>query len=457
MDRRIQPVILAGGSGTRLWPVSRESFPKQFQPLTQSLSTYQQALLRVSSPDLFVRPIVITSREFRHFAVRQAKDAGVPVTVILEPMGRDSAGAIAAAAAFIGRLNPDAIVMALAADHVVLDDDLFVHAVRQGIAAAHNGHIVVFGLTPTEPKTSYGYIHPGAAFGEGSEVFEVAAFVEKPDLSTAQRYLREGYLWNSGNFLFRADVMIAGLSAHAPLVMEAAKAAVALAQEDAGVFTLDPDAFSKAPKTSIDYALIEKTKDVVVVKCRFRWSDVGAWDALWQLAERDAEGNAVRGPGHLIDSRNCLIYADGMVAAVSGADDLIVIATADAVMVTRQDRAQSVKDLVSHLKLAERPEASRHKRDYLAWGSEETINRGEAFAVRRLTLDPGGVLVPKDRSCGMLRWVVVEGMGTVRGEDQTDSSLTTGQSFELGPLMRCSLVNSGETLLEIIAIETGTD
>ena len=263
---RVRPIILAGGSGTRLWPVSRDSFPKQFQVLTRDLSTYQQALLRVSDRALFDPPVVITSHEFQNFAKRQANDVGVDVTVLLEPVGRDSAGAIAAATSFIERDAPGSIVMALAADHVVLDDDLFRDAVRHGITAAQAGRLVVFGLSPSEPKTSYGYIHPGAVLTGEEHVFDVQRFVEKPDLPTAMRYVQDGYLWNSGNFLFRSDAMIGGFERHAKPVIDAVRAAIAGATGADGVLTLDHAEFAKAPKISIDYALVEKMTDVAVVK-----------------------------------------------------------------------------------------------------------------------------------------------------------------------------------------------
>src|SRR5690242_1944362 len=270
---RIIPLVLAGGAGTRLWPVSRDAMPKQFLPLVGEKSTYQQALMRVSSPELFGPPIVMTSDAFRFFAHRQAEEIGIDATVVLEPVRRDSGPAIAAGAAFARSRDPDAIVLAIAADHVILDDDLFRDACRAGRDAAAQGHIVTFGIRPTAPKTSYGYVRRGEAL-EVQDVNRVAAFVEKPDPATAAGYVAQGYLWNSGNFLFRADALLAELARFEPAMTEAVDGAVAAAVTDLGFVRLDPKAFGKATQKSIDYALMEKTDRAAVVEGRFRWSDI---------------------------------------------------------------------------------------------------------------------------------------------------------------------------------------
>src|SRR5262249_47172788 len=359
----IIPVILAGGTGTRLWPLSRDSMPKQFLPLVGERSTFQQALARVTDKELFAAPIVMTSDAFRFFARRQAQDIGLDPTVGLEPMRRDSAAAIAAAATIARKRDSSAIVLTLAADHVISDLDLFRAACLAGRNAAAQGRIVTFGIRPTEPKTGYGYIRPSAPLGpEG--VHAVAAFVEKPDEATAQRYVADGYLWNSGNFLFRADVLLDELARYAPEVAHAAETAVAKATTDLGFVRLDADAFARAPHTSIDYAVMERTDRAAVVEGRFRWSDIGNWAAILDIAERDVAGNATHGPAVALGANDCLIHADEVLTAVVGAKDMMVVASRDAVLVGPRERAEAGKDLGVELEKATHPEASDHPPDF---------------------------------------------------------------------------------------------
>lgn len=452
---KIVPVILAGGSGTRLWPVSRDSFPKQFQPLTGDLSTYQQTLKRVSDPDLFEAPVVLTSDPFRFFAQRQAADLGIDATVVLEPARRDSAAAVAAAAAFVEHAHPGAFVLALAADHVVLDDDLFVAAVRLGLTAAEDGKIVVFGLVPTEPKTAYGYIRPGEPLGGDPDLARVDAFVEKPDATTALDYMKKGYLWNSGNFLFRANTMIAELGRYAGDILDAAEAAVTAARSDIGFWRLDEASFVKARKQSIDYAVIEKTREIAVVKGRFRWSDVGAWDAIWQVSDRDDAGNAVHGDGFVFEATNCLVHSQGILTTVAGADNLMVVAGPDAVLVAPRDQAQKVKGLVEALKASGRREATSHRRDYRPWGYTEEIDTGDRFSVHHLVVDPGGVLSLQRHQHRAEHWVVVNGTATIELGEDGERLLTIDQSayVPIGGIHRLS--NRGRIPLELIEIQTG--
>lgn len=452
---KIVPVILAGGSGTRLWPVSRDGFPKQFQPLTGNLSTYQQTLKRVSDPALYENPVVITSDAFRFFARRQAADVGIEATVVLEPARRDSAAAMAAATAFVDARFPGAPILALAADHVVLDDDLFGAAVRLGLEAAEAGKIVVFGLVPTEPKTAYGYIDAGDPLGTSPDLCVVRSFVEKPNAATALSYMEKGYLWNSGNFLFRADTMLRELSEHAGDILAAAASAVAGAVEDIGFWRLEEASFCEARKTSIDYAVIEKTGAIAVVKGRFRWSDVGAWDAIWQVSEQDEARNAIFGDGFAIDSRNCLVHSQGIMTSVVGADDLVVVATPDAVLVVPRDRTQDVKKLVDFLKDRGRDEATIHRRDYRPWGYIEAIDAGDRFAVKRLVVDPGGVLSLQRHQHRAEHWVVVNGTATIELEGEKERLLTIDQSayVPLGTVHRLS--NRGRIPLELIEVQSG--
>jgi len=314
MTSPIIPVLLAGGAGTRLWPVSRDALPKQFLPLVGDRSTYQETLLRVQGP-MFAPPIVITGPQFHFFARRQAEDIGVDATVVIEPLRRDSGAAIAAATAVARQRDPDAVVLALAADHIILDPEAFRDTCLKGRAAAEAGSIVTFGIKPTEPKTSYGYILPGAPVGD-TGVKAVEAFVEKPDAATAARYLLDGYLWNSGNFLFRADVLLAELAQFEPEMAEAIEAAVAGATTDLGFLRLEPNAFARAPQKSIDYAVMERTDRAAVVESTFRWSDIGSWDALFDVRPRDGAGNVLHGDVVTVDAQDCIVHSEQRLTAL---------------------------------------------------------------------------------------------------------------------------------------------
>jgi mannose-1-phosphate guanylyltransferase/mannose-6-phosphate isomerase len=450
----IVPVILAGGTGTRLWPVSRDTMPKQFLPLVGDRSTFQQALARVSDKALFAPPIVMTSDGFRFFARQQAQEMGLEPTVVLEPMRRDSAAAIAAAAMIARQRDPAAVVLTLAADHVILDPDLFRAACLAGRDAARDGRIVTFGIRPSEPKTGYGYIRPGAALGPDG-VNAVAAFVEKPDAATAARYLADGYLWNSGNFLFRADVLLDELARCAPAITQAVGAAVAQAASDLGFVRLDAEAFARAPQTSIDYALMERTDRAAVVEGRFRWSDIGNWAAIFDIAERDAAGNAARGPALTLDAQDCLIHADGILTTVVGARDLMVVASPDAVLVVPRERAEAVKELVAALKQAHRQEATDHRRVYRPWGHYESVDAGERFQVKRLVVAPGGTLSLQKHLHRAEHWVVVQGTAEVTiGNDKKIVHENESAYIPIGAVHR--LANPGKIALELIEVQTGS-
>jgi mannose-1-phosphate guanylyltransferase/mannose-6-phosphate isomerase len=447
-------VILAGGTGTRLWPASRDTMPKQFLPLVGDRSTFQQALTRVSDPALFAAPIVMTADGFRFFARQQAQELGLDPIVVLEPMRRDSAAAIAAAAMIARQRDPAAIVLTLAADHVIFDPDQFRAACLAGRVAAFDGRIVTFGIRPTEPKTGYGYIRPGAALAPAG-VHAVAAFVEKPDAAMAARYLADGYLWNSGNFLFRADVLLDELARHAPAIMEAVGAAVAQAQSDLGFMRLDADAFARAPQTSIDYALMERTDRAAVVEGRFRWSDIGNWAAIFDIAERDAAGNVTYGPAVTLDAQDCLIHADGILTAVVGAEDLMVVASPDAVLVVPRERAEAVKELVAALKQAGNQEATDHRRVYRPWGHYESVDAGERFQVKRLVVAPGGTLSLQKHLHRAEHWVVVQGTAEVTiGNDRKIVHENESAYIPIGAVHR--LANPGKIALELIEVQTGS-
>jgi len=452
---QIIPVFLAGGSGTRLWPVSRDALPKQFLPLVGTRSTYQDTLLRVSDPALFGPPVVVTGSDFRFFARRQAEELGIDATVVIEPMRRDSAAALAAATALVHQRDPQAIVMALAADHVILDTGLFHETCRAGLEAARAGHIVTFGIRPTAPKTSYGYIRPGATLDGAPGVHAVDQFVEKPDAATAAAYVRDGYLWNAGNFLYRADVMLTELMRHAPAVAEAAEASVSGAASDLGFLRLDAESFAASPQTSIDYALMEKTQLAAVVEGTFRWSDIGSWDAIFDIATRDADGNAVQGEAVIHDSKNCVIHSDDRLTAVLGVRDLVVVSTIDAVLVLPRERAQEVRELVSQLKSAGRSEASEHRRGHRPWGHYDSIDRGERFQVKRIVVHPGGTLSLQKHHHRAEHWIVVRGTAEVTiGETVKAVHENESVYIPIGATHR--LANPGHIPLELIEVQTGS-
>jgi len=452
MASPIIPILLAGGAGTRLWPVSRDALPKQFLPLIGDKSTYQETLLRVQD-EMFAPPIVITGPNFHFFARRQAEEIGVEATIVIEPMRRDSGPAIAAATAVASRRDPKAVVLALAADHIIPDVEAFRATCRAGRIAAEAGRIVTFGIKPTEPKTSYGYILPGEAIGDG--VYAVKSFVEKPDAETAAQYVREGYVWNSGNFLFRAAVLLSELKRLEPEMAAAVDAAVANAGNDLGFVRLESGAFSRAPQKSIDYAVMERTDLAAVALGNFRWSDIGSWDALFDITPRDSAGNVLQGSVVTMDAKGCVVHSNDRLTAIVGVKDLVVVSTSDAVMVVPRARAQEVRELVSKLKTAKRPEATDHKRAHRPWGYYESIDAGDRFQVKRIVVIPGGVLSLQKHRHRAEHWVVVRGTAEVTiGEKVRAVHENESVYIPIGSVHR--LANKGKIPLELIEVQTGS-
>jgi mannose-1-phosphate guanylyltransferase/mannose-6-phosphate isomerase len=451
---KIIPLVLAGGTGTRLWPVSRDAMPKQFLPLVGPRSTYQQALARVSSPELFAAPIVMTSDAFRFFARRQAEEIGIDATVVLEPMRRDSGPAIAAGAAVARQRDPDAIVLAIAADHVIFDTDLFHEACRAGRDAAAAGHIVTFGISPTAPKTSYGYIRRGDPLPIDG-VNRIAAFVEKPNAARAAEYVAQNYLWNSGNFLFPAKLLLGEIARFEPVMAEAVETAVSRARMDLGFVRMDPEAFARSPQKAIDYAVMEKTERAAVVESRFRWSDIGSWDAVFDVATRDAGGNAMTGSALAFEAQDCIVHAQDHLTVLLGVKDLIVVTTSDAVLVLPRSRAEDVKKLVAELGQQGRAEVKEHPRVHRPWGYYESVDNGDRFQVKRIVVVPGGKLSLQQHHHRSEHWIVVRGTAEVTVGD-TVRKVHENESIyiPIGSVHR--LANPGRIALELIEVQTGS-
>lgn len=453
MDKRIIPLIMCGGAGTRLWPASREVRPKQFLPLFGTRSTFQDTLLRVSDASLFDRPIVITNASYRFMVLEQLAEIGIEADVILEPMRRDSGPAIAAGAVFAQNRSGEAIVLALAADHVVQDNAAFVAACREGLTAASAGRIVTFGVKPERPATEYGYISPGEVIS--GEVHAVARFVEKPDAVKAADYVSSGYLWNSGNFMFPATVLLDEYRRVDAASVEAISNAVANAGRDLGFVTLEPEAFGAAKAISIDYAVMEKTSRAAVVPVSCGWSDVGSWHAVWELSDKDAQGNASHGTAVFEDSRNCNVTTDQALVALEGVDDLVVVATADAVLVSRQKDANGLKRLVTKLKTVAPKVTEEHLKVHRPWGSYQSVDNGERHQVKRIVVKPGGRLSLQKHHHRAEHWIVVRGAARVT-VNETVKTVHENESIyiPMGAVHR--MENPGKIMLELIEVQTGS-
>jgi mannose-1-phosphate guanylyltransferase/mannose-6-phosphate isomerase len=455
MPAQIVPVIMCGGAGTRLWPVSRESMPKQFVPLVGKDSTFQQVLKRIADPELFGRPIVITNTDFRFVVAEQLRESDVEADIVLEPMRRDSGPAVAVSAVLAAARDRDALVLVLAADHVIRKPDEFRAACQRAAAAAAEGRIVTFGIEPTHPATSYGYIRPGEKLN-GASARTVEAFVEKPDAATAANYVAQKYLWNSGNFLFHAATMLAEIERFEPAMAEAAKAAVDGLTRDLDFLRLAGEPFARAPKKSIDYAVMQRTKLAAVVPTDLGWSDIGSWSSVWDVLDHDAAGNATDGPVVMLDSRNSLVHSEeSVLTTVIGLDDVIVVSTADAVLVSARTKAEQVKELVEQLKAHNHRAAVEHRRIYRPWGYYQDVDIAPRYRVKRIVVKPGTKLSLQKHFHRSEHWVVVKGTAEITlGNDVRSVHENESVYIPIGSIHR--LANPGKIPLELIEVQVGS-
>lgn len=453
MAEAIVPLIMCGGAGTRLWPLSREGSPKQFLPLFGQRSTFQDTMLRVSDRSAFGRPVIITNTAYRFIVLEQLAEIGIEADILLEPMRRDSGPAIAAGAAFAQMRNPDAVVLALAADHVIEDDAAFLAACRAGQPVAAQGFIVTFGVKPDRPATEYGYIRSGDAVS--GDIRKVAAFVEKPDAGTAAKYIDAGYLWNSGNFMFRAAMLLDEYRKVDEASVDTITRAVSGAGRDLGFITLDPEVFGGAKAISIDYAVMEKTSHAAVIAIECGWSDVGSWHAVWQLSKKDASGNASKGTAVFENAHNCNVTTGGKVVALEGVDDIVVVATDDAVLVSRQKDGDGMKRLVAKLRSVAPNVTEDHTRVHRPWGSYQSVDNGDRHQVKRIIVKAGGRLSLQKHHHRSEHWIVVRGAARVTVNELV-TTVFENQSIYIPIGATHRLENPGKIPLELIEVQTGS-
>ncbi|GHD38531.1 mannose-1-phosphate guanylyltransferase/mannose-6-phosphate isomerase [Parahalioglobus pacificus] len=448
------PVLLSGGVGSRLWPVSREAHPKQFLPLASEASMLQDTLARTQGLDA-AAPVVVCNEEHRFMVAEQLREMAVnPDALILEPEGRNTAPAVALAALRALEADAESVLLVLPADHVITDPDAFVAAVAKALPQAQAGRLMTFGVVPTQPETGYGYIKCGEALAD--DLFDLEQFVEKPDAETAAAYLASGdYLWNSGMFLLNASTYMKELDAQAPAMAEQCRAAMATAVRDMDFVRPDAAAFRACPSDSIDYAVMEKTALGGVVSLDCGWSDVGAWSALWDVGARDDSGNVSKGDVVLEDSTNSYFRSESRLVAAAGVSDLVVVETADAVLVADRDRVQDVKKIVNRLKREERSEASLHHRVFRPWGSYESLIVSERFQVKRIVVNPGQTLSLQMHHHRAEHWIVVAGTAEVTCEDKV-FMLGEDESTYIPLGHKHRLANPGRIPLELIEVQSGT-
>ena len=447
------PVILSGGSGTRLWPLSRGIYPKQFLPLVSDKTMVQETLLRLEGLEQLQAPIAICNEEHRFMMAEQLREINAqPEAIILEPVGKNTAPAVALAA--LAAKNPDDILLVLPADHVIEDVTAFQQAVIKAEQLAEEGYLVTFGIVPTAAETGYGYIKRSGT--NISNAFKVAEFVEKPDSVVAQRYVDSGeYYWNSGMFAFKASRYLEELEKFSPEMLAACQLSFSGAETDVDFVRLNVDAFIQCPSDSIDYAVMEKTDKAVVIPLEADWNDVGSWSALWDVRHKDSLGNALAGDVIAIDTENSFIHSENKLVAAIGVQDMIIIETDDAVMIAPKDRVQDVKKIVAVLKSAQRAEADIHRKVYRPWGHYDSVDSGERHKTKRIVVKPGGKLSVQKHHHRAEHWVVVKGTAIVTKGDET-MLLSENESTYIPIGVIHSLENPGVIPLEIIEVQSGS-
>ena len=447
---RIHPVILSGGSGTRLWPLSREHYPKQLLCLTGEQTMLQQTVSRLDDLGDVADPTFVCNEEHRFLVAEQIRQLGrTPARILLEPAGRNTAPALTLAALSLREQHGDELMLVMPADHAIRNLPAFHAALRQGAGFARNGNLVTYGIVPASPETAYGYIRRGRDS-------VVAEFVEKPDTASARRYVESGeYFWNSGMFMMRVAVWIEELGHHRPDILVACEQAYAQGKSDSDFFRVDQAAFLACPSDSIDYAVMEQTERAVVVPMDAGWSDVGAWSTLWAISPQDEYGNVVQGDVCALRTQGSLLIAQHRLLAAVGVDNLVVVETPDAVLVMHRDQAQHVRELVDCLKTEKRTEYQSHRRVYRPWGCYEGVDAGERFQVKRLTIKPGAALSLQLHRQRAEHWVVVKGQARVTRGDEV-FELTENQSTYIPIGTKHRLENIGDAPLEIIEVQSGS-
>ncbi|MEZ9667155.1 mannose-1-phosphate guanylyltransferase/mannose-6-phosphate isomerase [Vibrio breoganii] len=447
------PVIMAGGSGSRLWPLSRTLYPKQFISLTSDNTMLQDTITRLSGLE-HQAPFIICNEEHRFIVAEQLRQHQLSHSgIVLEPVGRNTAPAIALAALHGVKDGNDPLLLVLAADHAIQNQERFIKAIEKAKVQAVQGKLVTFGIVPSGPETGYGYIKQGSPLGENA--YEVERFVEKPDLSTAQQYVdSKDYLWNSGMFLFKASRYLEELKLHRPDILEACELAYKGARQDLDFIRLDEDAFKACPDDSIDYAVMEHTTDATVVPLDAHWSDVGSFSSLWEVADKDADGNVTHGDVLMQGTHNSFIYSQNKLVSTVGVDDLVVVETKDAVLVAHKDKVQDVKSIVNQLKAMGRNECNQHREVYRPWGSHDEIAQGERFHVKHVVVKPGEQTATQMHYHRAEHWIVVQGTAKVLNGENT-YILSENESSYVGIGSAHKIQNPGKVDLHLIEVRTG--